>query len=211
MFHCTTPQAEDLGCWQLMPSLRTELHFHQVYFDEHGTIRCSQWNRELILRKEPPFGHPILTQIINTLAFQGHLPIVSVAPDFFNPIPLPLISLACKLVHFALAHYVPGTDRTKHMKFSVDDYHPIYKKYTDALTRFKQHRPELCATVQSRFWDKGRVTAKIPDEESLYAITFSGGLSEAIIEAELAQFQQLPLQPQPKPLFTPLQPPPLFS
>ncbi|KAF8592136.1 hypothetical protein K439DRAFT_1610554 [Ramaria rubella] len=30
MFNCTTPQAEDAGCWQLMPSLRTELHFHQV-------------------------------------------------------------------------------------------------------------------------------------------------------------------------------------
>ncbi|KAF8580733.1 hypothetical protein K439DRAFT_1518925 [Ramaria rubella] len=73
------------------------LVYPKVYFDEHGAVQRSQWNREIILHKEPPFGHPILTQVVNTLAFQGHLPIASVALDLFNLIPLPLIALACTL------------------------------------------------------------------------------------------------------------------
>ncbi|KAF8585634.1 hypothetical protein K439DRAFT_1615769 [Ramaria rubella] len=180
------------------------LIYPKVYFDEHGTIQCSQWNREIILRKEPPFSHPILTQVINTLAFQGHLPIVSVALGLFNLIPLPLIALACTLVHFTLAHYVPGADSTKHMKFLVDDYHPVYQKYTDTLRKFKQYHPDICATMQCRFWDEGRVVTKIPDEESLDTITFSRGMSEATIVAEF-------VPPQAEPHFVPPQQPSIFS
>ncbi|KAF8581780.1 hypothetical protein K439DRAFT_1618740 [Ramaria rubella] len=187
------------------------LIYPKVYFDEHGAVWHSQWNREIILHKEPPFGHPILTQVVNTLAFQGHPLIVSVALDLFNPIPLPLIALACTLVHFALTHYVPGADSTKCMKFLVDDYHPVYQKYTNALGKFKQYHPDICATTQHRFWDKGRVAAKIPDEESLDTITFSRGMSEAAIVAELAQLQQPPLLPQPEPHFMPPQQPSIFS
>ncbi|KAF8577334.1 hypothetical protein K439DRAFT_1622174 [Ramaria rubella] len=55
------------------------LIYPKVYFDEHGTVWRSQWNREIILHKEPPFGHPILTQVVNTLAFQGHLLIVFIS------------------------------------------------------------------------------------------------------------------------------------
>ncbi|KAF8577369.1 hypothetical protein K439DRAFT_1622162 [Ramaria rubella] len=140
----------------------------------------------LILHKEPPFGHPILVQAINMLAFQGHLPIASMALDLFKPIPLPLIALACTLVHFALDHYIPGADCNKRMKFAANDYHPIYQKYIDALMTFKECHPDLCAAAQHRFWDEGRVAAKISGEES-DTITFSGGLSEAALAAEIAQ------------------------
>ncbi|KAF8588149.1 hypothetical protein K439DRAFT_1613733 [Ramaria rubella] len=131
----------------------------------------------LILRKEPPFGHLILVQAIDMLAFQGHPPIASVALDLFKPIPLPLITLD---------HYVPGADCNKRMKFAADNYHPIYQKYINALMTFKDCHPDLCATVQCRFWDEGRVAAKIPGEES-DTITFSDGLSEAALAAEIAQ------------------------
>ncbi|KAF8574142.1 hypothetical protein K439DRAFT_1624556 [Ramaria rubella] len=74
------------------------LVYPMVYFDEHGAVWCSQWDRQTILRKETPFGHPILLQVINMLAFQGHLLIASVALNLFNPVPLPLIALVCTLV-----------------------------------------------------------------------------------------------------------------
>ncbi|KAF8573509.1 hypothetical protein K439DRAFT_1625032 [Ramaria rubella] len=185
------------------------LIYPKVYFHEHGAIWCSQWNREyIILHKEPPFSHPILTQVVNMLAFQGHPLIVLVALDLFNLIPLPQLLLH---VPFTLAHYVPGADSTKCMKFLADDYHPVYQKYTDALRKFKQYPLDICATTQRRFWDEGRVAAKIPDEESLDTITFSRGMSEATIVAELAQLQQPPLPPQPEPHFMPPQQPSIFS
>ncbi|KAF8582637.1 hypothetical protein K439DRAFT_1618066 [Ramaria rubella] len=180
-----------------------------VYFDEHGAVWHSQWDRQTILCKEPPFGHPILLQVINTLAFQGHPPIASVTLNLFNPVPLPLIALACTLVHFALDHYVPRANSNKRIKFSADDYHPVYQKYVNVLHKFKTFHPDLCAAAQRKFWDEGRVAAKIPDEAPLDAIQFCGRLSEAALVAEL-EVQQPPVQPEPDSCFVPPQLP-LFS
>ncbi|KAF8588203.1 hypothetical protein K439DRAFT_1613772 [Ramaria rubella] len=80
----------------------------------------------LILCKEPPFSHPILIQAVNMLTFQGHSPIASVAPDLFLSL-IVLALFACTLVHFTLDHHVPGADSNKHMKFTADNYHPIYR------------------------------------------------------------------------------------
>ncbi|KAF8585331.1 hypothetical protein K439DRAFT_1616057 [Ramaria rubella] len=126
---CVDPKALTLSSWFLHPIVLTiNLVYPMVYFDEHGMVWHSQWNHQIILCKEPLFGHPILFQVINMLAFQGHLLIASVVLNLFNPVPLPLIALACTLVQFALNHYVPGANSNKCMKLSADDYHPVYQK-----------------------------------------------------------------------------------
>ncbi|KAF8574136.1 hypothetical protein K439DRAFT_1624577, partial [Ramaria rubella] len=178
------------------------LIYPKVYFDEHGAVQCSQWNRESILHEEPPFGHPILTQVVNTLTFQGHLLIALVAPDLFNQIPLPLIAPACTLVHFTLAHYVPGADSTKRMKFLVDDH-------TRSIPTLSGNSSSIILTYV--LLHSVGFGTRIPDEESLDTITFSRGVSEAAIVAELAQLQQPPLPPQPEPHFMPPQQPSIFS
>ncbi|KAF8587103.1 hypothetical protein K439DRAFT_1614539 [Ramaria rubella] len=160
-------------------------------------VPISYCSNNIILHKEPPFSHPILCQVINMLAFQGHPPIVSVAPNLFNPVPLPLIAFTCTLVHFALNHYGPRANSNRCMKYSADDYNPTF-------------HPDLCATAQHKFWDEGRVAAKIPDDTLLDSIQVCGRLSEATLVTEL-KVQQPPVQPEPEPHFVPPQLLSLFS
>ncbi|KAF8579775.1 hypothetical protein K439DRAFT_1620310 [Ramaria rubella] len=163
------------------------LIYSKVYFDEHGTVQRSQWNREIILRSSA-----------NCVGGAG----------FFQPNPSPINCPCVYIGSFCSCSLCSwGQQNQTHEVFSGR----LSPRIQEALARFKQYHPELCAAAQHRFWDEGRITTKIPDEESSDAITFSRGLSEATIEAELAQLQQPPLQLQPEPPLAPPQPPPLFS
>ncbi|KIJ31866.1 hypothetical protein M422DRAFT_266348 [Sphaerobolus stellatus SS14] len=128
------------------------LTYKTVYFDANGNVRRATKNPDIILRQRPPFSHPFLQTVINTVIFnsQNRPALGARFPDTFDPMPLETVAFACTMAHFSLKNLLVR----KRREFSGDEYGHIFSDYLDMLREFKREEPQACEEVLVQLLDE---------------------------------------------------------